>query len=166
MRSSTSINNHYVLLLPFIQFRFGRCLFHPAFFFFLWVLLINTFSILYEYVSLYIRIILPYADLTFFCFVWGTWYKICFSYSYILLCVLISRFLFYVFVSSRRNLPVQSYWSLSREHGLHCVLSTQRHIYQQYHQSVSFLILHPRDTKFCGHRQWGRKKTTVAKQSR
>ena len=47
-----------------------------------------------------------YADLTFLFLFW--YIRFCFSY-----CV------YYLF-SSRGNLPLQSYWSLSYDHGLHC----------------------------------------------
>ena len=94
------------------RFRLGHRLLHPVFFLWLLCCLLgfglccNSFNI--RMICIPIR---THADLTFyFCLR----YTICFSY---VLCVLSS--VFYLFCSSG-NLPLQSYWSLSCDHGLHC----------------------------------------------
>ena len=102
----------FLLFLPFFRFRLGHCWFHPVFF--LWVLVCcllvsaaTRLAIIYEmYLDTYVRTLIS----PFYCCLR---YTICFSYGvyYLLFCICFS---------SWGNLPLQSYWSLSCEHGLHC----------------------------------------------
>ena len=103
----------FLLVLPFFDFDLDIVCFHPVFF--LWVLLCcllgfgfccDSFIILYIYVCILIR---TYADCTLF-FVW------CIRFVSVIVCII---FCFYLF-SSFGNFPLQSYWRLSCDHGLHC----------------------------------------------
>ena len=97
---------------PFSTSIWTSVCFHPVFF--LWVLCCligfgfccDSFSILVWYPCILVR---TYADLTFFVLVWGI------RLVSVIVCIIFRVYLF----SSWGNLPLQSYWSLSCDHGLH-----------------------------------------------
>ena len=118
----------FLLFLTFFDFDLGIVCFRPAFF--LWVLYCllgfgfccDSFSISYIYVCILIR---TYADLTFLL-----------SEVYDLFQLLCIVFCFICFPPEwgTSNFPLQSYWSLSCDHGLLCsdeLMSEQQLLLQQ-----------------------------------
>ena len=104
----------FLLFLPFFDFDLDSVCFHPVFFLRVIRCLLgfgfccDSFSILVWYqICILIR---TYVDRTFLFFVWGI------RFVSVIVCII---FCFYLF-SSWGNFPLQSYWSLSCDHGLHC----------------------------------------------